>query len=139
MRQNFHETYSPGDIKLPSERSTGLVFSVVAVIVAVWWRDTPNVMWMAIALAVALTVLSLAAPSLLRPLNILWFRLGLVLHRVVNPLVMLAMFALVFVPAGLLMRLWYDPLRKYRAGPEGTYWIKRVSEGQQSKSMTNQF
>ncbi len=139
MRQNFHESYGAGAIKPPSERSTGFVFAVVATIVALWWRNTPNVMWTAIVLAVALAVLSLVAPWVLRPLNILWFRIGLLLHRIVNPLVMLAMFAFVFVPAGLLMRLWHDPLRTHRAGSGGTYWVERRPETQQIGSMTNQF
>jgi hypothetical protein len=84
-------------------------------------------------------VLSLAMPKVLRPLNILWFRLGLLLHRVVNPVVMLAMFVFVFVPGGLLMRIWGDPLRRHRAGPDGTYWIERKPIGQEPRSMKNQF
>jgi hypothetical protein len=40
--RNFHESYAGGEIKSPSERSTGLVFGAVAVIVAVLWRDRPS-------------------------------------------------------------------------------------------------
>ena len=54
------------------------------------------------------------APALLRPLNLLWFRFSMLLHRVVNPIVMFTIFAVVFVPGGLLMRLWRDPLRARR-------------------------
>jgi hypothetical protein len=86
-----------------------------------------------------LALFSLAAPKQLKPLNLLWFRFGLLLHRVINPLVMFAMFALVFVPGGLLMRLRHDPLRSKRAGkPGSTYWIDRAA-GAQPGSMTNQF
>jgi hypothetical protein len=138
-RQNFHESYAHGHINPPSERSTGLMFAVVAVIVAVWRRDTANVALAALAVAVGLTCLSLVVPWLLKPLTILWFRIGLLLHRVVDPLIMLAIFTLVFTPAGLLMRLWYDPLRSRRAGPGATYWIERASDNQQAGSMTNQF
>jgi hypothetical protein len=46
----------------------------------------------------------------------------------------------VFVPGGLLMRLWYDPLRLRRAGRAGsTYWIDRTASAQSPGSMTNQF
>jgi hypothetical protein len=135
----LHESYGHGDIKPPSERSTGLVFAVVAAIAAAWWRNTPSMGMAALGVAVGLTTLSLVAPRVLKPLNTLWFRIGLLLHRVVNPLVMFAMFALVFVPAGLLMRLWYDPLRTRRAAPDTNYWIERTPGGQQAGSMTNQF
>jgi hypothetical protein len=136
---NFHEDYAHGEVNPPSERSTGLVFALVALIVAVLRRDSPIVALAGLAVAAGLTCLSLVAPSLLRPLTILWFRIGLLLHRVVNPLIMFAIFTLVFTPAGLLMRLWYDPLRSRRAGPGATYWIERTSDGQQAGSMTNQF
>jgi hypothetical protein len=136
--QSFHESFSSGDaVKPPSDRSTGIVFTVVAVIVALWWRNTPVVWQVALGLAVVLAILSLVAPWVLRPLNLVWFRIGLILHRVVNPIVMLVMFVVVFVPAGLLMRIWADPLRSRRASPGATYWIERAPGGQ--GSMTNQF
>ena len=56
-------------------------------------------------MAAILAAVSLIAPVSLKPINILWFQFGLLLHRVVNPVVMFAMFALVFVPAGMIMRI----------------------------------
>src|SRR5215813_4282112 len=111
---NFHEHYGSGDVKPPSERSTGLVFAAVAVIVAVLNRGSPVAPWVALAVSVLLVAVSLGAPRLLRPLNIFWFRLGLLLHGIVNPLVMLVLFAVVFIPAGLVMRLRNDPQRARR-------------------------
>ena len=138
MRKNFHESFGHSEVKPPSERSTGLVFACVALLVAVWWRNTPSVPWIALGVAAALAAVSLAAPRLLKPLNWLWFQIGLLLHLVINPLVMLAMFVAVFVPAGLIMRLRHDPLRSRRArGPASTYWIDRTGSAQ--SAMTNQF
>jgi hypothetical protein len=139
MRTNFHESYAKGEIKPPSERSTGLTFAVVAVIVAVLWRNSSTVPWVALSMAAILAAVSLIAPSLLKPVNILWFRLGLLLHRIVNPIVMFAVFALVFVPGGAIMRLWRDPLRSKRTTGESTYWIERESSTDIEGSMTNQF
>ena len=139
MRTNFHESYAKGEIKPPSERSTGLTFAVVAVIVAVLWRDSSTVPWVVLGVAAILAAVSLIAPNLLKPLNIVWFRLGLLLHRIVNPIVMFAVFALVFVPAGAIMRLWRDPLRSKRTTGESTYWIEREATTDAEASMTNQF
>ena len=139
MGKNFHETYSRGEAKRPPERSTGLVFTVVALVVAAWWRHSPVAPWVALGVAGVLAALSLLAPKVLKPLNLIWFQVGLLLHRVVNPIVMLAMFALVFLPAGLIMRIWHDPLRSRRAGPGSTYWIERTASAQNAGSMTNQF
>ena len=139
MRTNFHESYAGSEIKPPSERSTGLVFAAVAVIVAVLWRNSPTVPWVALGMAAMLAAVSLIAPVLLKPINILWFQFGLLLHRVVNPIVMFAMFAAVFVPAGAIMRLWRDPLRSRRTTGASTYWIERRESGDTEGSMTNQF
>lgn len=139
MRTNFHESYAGGEIKPPSERSTGLLFAAVAVIVAVLWRNSPTVWWVALSVAVMLAAVSFIAPALLRPINILWFQFGLLLQRVVNPIVMFTVFAAVFVPAGAIMRLCRDPLRSRRTTGASTYWIERKGSADTEGSMTNQF
>jgi hypothetical protein len=139
MATNFHESYSQSGIRPPSERTTGLVLALVAVVIGVWWRNIVMVTWLAFGVAVALAALSWLAPKVLKHLNLIWFRLGLLLHRVVNPVVMLVLFVVVFVPAGLIMRFWYDPLRSRREGPGGTYWIDRTTSAPGTASMTNQF
>jgi predicted membrane metal-binding protein len=139
MQRNFHESYRGVEIRLPSDRSTGLVFAAVAVIVAALWRNNSTVMWTALAVAGSLVTVSLFAPSLLRPLNIIWFRFGLLLHRIVNPALMFVIFALVFVPVGMLMRIWHDPLRSRRTVAPSSYWIDRRESDANSGSMNNQF
>ena len=139
MSKNFHESFAGGEVKPPSDRATGLVFAAVALIIALLWRNSPTVLWAALGIAAALAIISLIAPPLLKPLNMLWFRFGLLLHRIVNPIVMFAVFALVFVPAGALMRLRHDPLRARRARDASSYWIDRGGSGDTAGSMTNQF
>jgi hypothetical protein len=57
------------------------VFAAVAVIFAVLWRNSPTVPWVALGMAAILAAVSLMAPVLLKPINILWFQFGLLLHR----------------------------------------------------------
>jgi len=139
----FHEPLVTGKITPPSERSTGLVFAAVGAIVAVLFRHTQAVWITALALAAFFLVASLAAPRVLRPLNWAWFRLSLLLNRIVNPVVMLAMFAVVFVPMGLVMRLWRDPLVHRRKPGLASYWVSRdpasAGPAEAGHSMRNQF
>jgi hypothetical protein len=93
-RQNFHESFSAEDVAPPPPRSTGLVFVGVAVIVALIFRHNDIVMPIAAAVAVLLLALSFLAPQVLQPLNIVWFHFGMLLHRIVNPIVMFLMFAI---------------------------------------------
>jgi hypothetical protein len=139
MNKDFHESYGPGEPKPPSERSTGIIFAVVGLIAAVIWRNNAVTPWAALAVAAVFAALSMFAASLLKPLNLIWFRFGLLLHWIANPVVMFAMFALVFVPAGFIMRIWNDPLRSRRTAENSSYWIERRTVRAEAGSMRNQF
>jgi hypothetical protein len=139
MSSDFHESFAQQQPAPPSDRSTGLVFVAVAIIVAIIWRGSPGVFWAAASAAAVLATVSVLSPVILRPLNLIWFHIGLLLHRIVGPLVLFLIFALVFVPAGFLMRIWHDPLRSKRAKQDSTYWIARSTDGPSARSMENQF
>ena len=139
MSKNFHESFAQAAVDPPSDRSTGFVFTAVAVIVAIIFRSDTIILIIAASLATILLAASLLKPAILKPLNIIWFKFGLLLHRIVNPIVMLAMFAVAIVPAGLLMRIWRDPLRSEPEKEGSTYWIRRDRNELQTGSMKNQF
>ena len=138
-QRDFYESYARGETKPPSERSTGFVFAALAVAVAFFWRDSPMMSWPAIIIAAGLTAISLISPSQLKSLNILWFKFGLLLHRLISPIVLFALFTLVFVPAGIIMRLWRDPLRSRRIPSSASYWIDCSNDRGTKGSMADQF
>src|ERR1700730_8516750 len=88
-----------------SERNFGFVFAAVFAIVGLlpWWHSNPIRLW-ALGVAVVLVAVAWLAPWVLAPFNRLWFRLGLVLHHVVNPIVMALLFYGAVVPMGLLLK-----------------------------------
>jgi hypothetical protein len=136
MAKNFHEEFDRPELPLPSDRSTGLVFAAVAGIVAYLWRTDALVYNAALWTAGALVAISLIVPIVIRPLNIAWVRFGILLSKVMNPIVMMVLFLIAIVPTGLLMQLRYDPLRRKRP-QQDSYWIERKKDG--ISSMTNQF
>ena len=128
-------------VKMGSERSFGLVFTLVFLVIGCWpLMDAAPPRWWALAVAGLFLLLALVRPSLLAPLNKAWLRFGLLLHRIVSPLVLGLMFGLVFVPIGLLMRAFgKDPLR-LRFDPDArSYWVEREPPGPAAESMINQF
>ena len=141
-RLGFHEDFGrSGPIKRASNRATGFVFAAVFAIIALWplWTSGAIREW-ALIIAAALAVVTLAIPRALGPLNRAWQGLGVVLHRVVSPLVMGLLFYLTVTPTGLLMRLFgKDPLR-LRLDPEAkSYWIERRPPGPAPETMRQQF
>lgn len=139
MTGQLHEQFDRPELPLPPDRSTGLVFAVVALVVAYFWRSNPTVLTIALALAAILAVVSFTVPYVLRPLNIAWMRFAILLSKVMNPIVMLVLFAIAIVPAGLIMQLVRDPLRR-RKGNVASHWIPvSASERAAQSNMKNQF
>lgn len=139
---NLHESMEERTrVRLGSERSLGIVFALVFLIVGLWpllRLDTPRI-W-ALVIAAVFVLLAFLAPKTLSPLNRAWFQVGMLLHRVINPLVMGLIFFLTVVPTGLVMRLLKrDPLRLRFDGEASTYWIRREPPGPPRDSFHNQF
>lgn len=140
--QNTHESFTrPDDVKVGSERAFGVVFSVVFAIVGLLplWSEAPVRLWALIVAGVFL-VAGFAAPKALRPLNLIWFRFGLLLHKIVNPLVMGMLFFITVTPIALIMRLCgKDPLHRRFSPDATTYWTMRESGEPTPGSMRRQF
>jgi hypothetical protein len=127
--------------KVPSDRSFGVTFSVVLLLVGAWmaWRTSPYA-FVAIGLGFAFGALGLLKPSLLHPLNVVWMRFGLLLNRIVSPIVLGAIYLLLFVPVGLYFRLRKrDVLRRAWEPERTTYWIDRLPPGPEPHTFPRQF
>jgi len=92
-----HERFQSREVfKTSSDKSFGLVFFAVFILIGM----VPLVfggafrLW-AVLIAIVFLMFALAYPRALAPLNLLWTRFGLLLHRIVNPLVMAMLFFLV--------------------------------------------
>lgn len=143
MAENFHESYDDEAPDMPSDRGTGLVFAAVSLIIGLiifYISDYTNLTGLLVALLISslFAFISLLMPELLRPLNIAWFKFSLILFKVVNPIIMLLMFAIAIVPAGLIMQMLADPLRKKKPQDAESYWITRDDEDS-TRPMENQF
>jgi hypothetical protein len=131
MADNFHERLAAHEpVPMPSDRSTGLVLAVAATVAAVLFRHTAALIWGFAAVATVLATLALARPQLLAPVTRGWFRLGMLLNRIVSPIVLLILFAVIVAPYGLVMQLFRDPLRRRaKAQSLSTYWVEKDRQG----------
>lgn len=137
-----HELQShAAPVQMGSERSFGLVFAAVFLIVGVLpLKNGGDPRLWALGAATAFLVVALVFPRALKPLNIVWFKFGMVLHHVVTPLVMGLLFFLTVTPVGLLMRATgKDPMRLKRDTKADSYWIPRTPPGPSAESMKTQF
>ena len=140
---NFHERleYTEDHLQGSSDRVFGLVFSVFWSVVALapLMKSGPIRVW-AVVIAAAFVLAALVKPTLLGPLNQVWQRLGRLLRKVTNPIVMAILFFSTVVPFGLIMRLLKrDVLHLNWERESATYWIPRNPPGPRPDSMRDQF
>ena len=125
-------------IKMGSNRNFGLVFFIVFLIVALWplTYENPIRIW-SVIISLIFLILGLMKSKLLTPLNILWFKFGMILGAIVAPVAMGVVFFLVITPIGLFMKIiGKDLLKKRYDKKKATYWTIR---GKPISTMKQQF
>lgn len=131
----------PAAISLPSDRSFGITFAVVSALLGGWlaWKGSAGARF-AFAAAAAFLLAALAYPRVLHPLNAAWMRFGLLLNRVVSPLVMGVIYFALLTPVAAFMRLrGRDALRRRYDAGAASYWIIREPPGPDGSSFPRQF
>ncbi len=142
MTKTFHESYSRDEAVIgSSDRSFGIVMAAVFALISLLnlWHVGRSWPWTSGIAALCLAA-ALFYPATLRPFNRLWLKFGLLLHKVVNPIVMALLFFGTVLPTGLIMRaLGKDPLRLKRQPNASSYWIERRPPGPSPETMKDQF
>ena len=112
--------------KISSNRSFGILFSIVFAIIAFWPIINGNQLrlW-SIPISVIFLVLGLLNSKLLNPLNIVWVKFGELLGRIIAPIIMAIIYFIIVTPIGLFMRLIGKDLLNTKFSKANTYWIKR--------------
>ena len=125
------------DIKISSNRSFGIVFFIVFLLISVYpLTNNDSIRIWSLVVSFIFLFLGVINSNLLYPLNKLWFKFGIILGKVVSPLVMGVIFFLVVTPIGLIMRLIGKDLLNLKYNGNKSYWIEK--SGPKSK-MKNQF
>jgi hypothetical protein len=125
------------EIKRSSNKNFGIVFFVVFIIIGFWpLLDINTYRLWAIIIAVIFLTLGFMNSRLLTPLNILWFKFGIFLGKIVSPIVMGVIFFFVVTPTAILMRISKKDLLNLKFNNKETYWIKKSNY---KSKMKNQF
>jgi large-conductance mechanosensitive channel len=87
-----------------------------------------------------LLLLGIVAPSRLSTLNRVWLKVGTVIAKVVNPIILALLFFLVVTPMAFFMRVvGKRPLRLTADRTAATYWIEREPPAGKESTMKQQF
>ena len=123
--------------KLPTNKNFGIIFSIVFLIIALFplINDESLRIWSLIVSTVFL-FLGLINSKILTPLNKMWFKFGLILGRIVSPIIMGVIFFLVVTPTAFIMRLVGKDLLNLKFNKRKSYWIEKTDP---KSKMKNQF
>lgn len=143
-KRNFHESFVEFDkVEGPTNRNFGFTVGGILIAIAALKTFLVHFSWIAITLLTLGGILVLGAaikPDVLTPLNKAWMKLAEILFVVVNPVIMLLMYTVCFIPAGLIMKIvGYDPMKKKFDKNAATYWVEKKDENSLPDPMKYQF
>ena len=127
--------------QLPSNKKFGVFFSIVIILVATYayWKFNSDLAIFALIPIAFFAVAAFLAPQILSPLNRLWFNLGLLLGRIISPIVLGIIFFVLITPISLLTRFFGRDELKMKKRSVESYWVNRSPPGPPSDSFKNQY
>jgi|TARA_B110000444_G_C18771477_1_gene562773 hypothetical protein len=124
-------------MKRSSEKSFGILFSLVFFIVSIWpLLEGNTIRFWALSLSFIFLIIAFLKQELLKPLNNIWINFGETLGKIIAPIVMALIFFLVLTPLSFIIRIFGKDLLSLKFSNEKSYWIKREKK---INSMDKQF
>ena len=125
------------DIKISSNRSFGIVFFIVFLLIAIYpLVNQGEIRVWSILISLLFLILGIINSKILTPLNKVWFKFGIFLGKIISPIVMGLIFFLVVTPIAFLMRMLKKDLLNLKYNKNSTYWIEK---NEPKSKMKNQF
>ena len=120
-----------------TNKSFGIVFFIVFFLIGIYpLFNEHNIRIWSILISLVFLILGLLNSKILTPLNKLWFKFGLLLGKIISPLIMGIIFFLVVTPIGLFMRMLGKDLLNLKKNSNNSYWIEKKDP---KGKMKNQF
>lgn len=144
MAAGLHEEFSRDyAVEAASNKRFGLVVGGILLafgaIRALWHWEIGWVAAILGGVGLVLILAGLIKPDALEGANRGWMKLGMLLHKVTNPIFLGGMYAIAIVPTGLLMRVFgVDPMGM-RGGRKDSYWTARTKGGSTAESLEKPF
>ena len=125
------------DIKISSNRSFGIVFFIVFLLIAFYpLINQGDIRIWSVLISLLFLILGIINSKILTPLNKVWFKFGIFLGKIISPIIMGIIFFLVVTPIAFLMRMLKKDLLNLKFNKNSSYWIEKTDP---KSTMKNQF
>jgi hypothetical protein len=134
-------TVSPDRAQLRRQsRQLGLILAAVALSVAFRKHQSLPIAATLVVVGIALVVFAIAIPGRLILMTRVWLRLGVILHYVVGPIVLGALWLGIFAPVGFVRRTFgKDPMHLEYDRTAVSYWHTREQRRYSLEDFRRQF
>ena len=113
-------------IKIGSNKSFGIVFFILFLFIGLYpILNNNGIRLWSIVIAALFLILGIFNSKLLSPLNKIWYKFGILLSKLISPLIIGLIFFFVVTPTGLLMRIIGKDLLNLKFNKKKSYWINK--------------
>jgi hypothetical protein len=114
--------------KMSSNKSFGIVFFIFFFIVSIFpLLNNENIRIWSLIISFIFLALGLMNSIILNPLNKIWFKFGILLGKIVSPLVMGIIYFFVVTPIGFLMKIFKKDYLNLKFNNKKTYWVDKTN------------
>lgn len=126
------------NVLMPSNQKFGFFFTFIFSIIGLYffYINLSLLLYVFISLSILFLLITVTYPNLLSPLNNLWMNLGLILGKIVNPLVLGLIYFFLFVPISLFIKVIGRDELNLKIKNKNSFWIVKKSNNSNFK---NQF
>ena len=120
-------------IKSKDNITFGILFFIFFLIIGLYPLKSDEVIrvW-SVVLSLVLLIITIIKPNLFTFLNKLWIQFGILLGKIISPIVMGLVFFFVVTPIGMLVRILRKDVMGLKRGAS-SYWINREDKVQTMK------
>ena len=109
-------------INKSTNKSFGIIFFIVFFLIGIYpVFFEENIRIWSILISLVFLILGIFNSKILTPLNKIWFKFGILLGKIISPLIMAIIFFLVVTPIGIIMRVLGKDLLNLKKNTEDSY------------------
>ena len=109
--------------KLPSDKKFGIFFSFIFIILYLYFLYIKNInILLFFLISIILLIISIFRPSILNKLNYLWYKLGIILGKIVSPIILSIIFLFLITPIAIFMKIIGRDYLNINDKNSNSYW-----------------
>ena len=128
-------------IILPSNKKFGYFFTLVFAILSVYffYNESFALFYFFTSLIFIFLNITFFIPSYLSPLNVLWYKFGLLLGRIIRPVILGFLFFCLITPISVFLRIIGRDELKLKEKNQKSYWVSRKNQTFDPENFRDQF